>query len=447
MAITHANAFPRKRFFLEMFTRDISLEDCILDLIDNSIDSLVRSREINPAADILRHSKPPRPGSELPLISVTLNEREVTILDNCGGIPLKLLENEVFSFGHDKGATLGQLGAYGIGLKRAMFKIGEEFEIFSKTSGSGFSAKVNVDEWAENDSELSDWTIPITERDEGLGLSEPGTRIHFLKLRDEVRMRIRDGAFLGRLTNEIARTYALFLETYVRVEVNGEHVEPMAIPLGTSSQITPGQVEFSKGEVKVRIIAALASRRDSEWAYERAGWYVMCNGRVVLAADKSEMTGWGEGLPRFHSKYNGFVGLAVFRSRNPLALPWTTTKRGLHRESPVFQSARIEMMKLARPIISFLNGMYPGSLFEQPVERQIAEKVVHADLRNLARKKPAPVHITKPANSARAVTKVCYDASPSDLERARKALREPKWSANKIGRFTFDHYLRTECPE
>ena len=34
-----AKAYPRKHFFFEMFTRDISLEDCILDLIDNSIDA------------------------------------------------------------------------------------------------------------------------------------------------------------------------------------------------------------------------------------------------------------------------------------------------------------------------------------------------------------------------------------------------------------------------
>jgi len=44
---THkANAYPRKHFFFEMFTRDISLEDCILDLIDNSIDGLIRTRSI-----------------------------------------------------------------------------------------------------------------------------------------------------------------------------------------------------------------------------------------------------------------------------------------------------------------------------------------------------------------------------------------------------------------
>jgi len=56
-----ANAFPRKRFFLEMFTRDISLEDCILDLIDNSIDSLVRTKDLDPARDLFKKTKVRKP--------------------------------------------------------------------------------------------------------------------------------------------------------------------------------------------------------------------------------------------------------------------------------------------------------------------------------------------------------------------------------------------------
>jgi hypothetical protein len=33
-----AGANPTKAFFVTMITRDITLEDCILDLIDNSVD-------------------------------------------------------------------------------------------------------------------------------------------------------------------------------------------------------------------------------------------------------------------------------------------------------------------------------------------------------------------------------------------------------------------------
>lgn len=35
-------AFPAKRFFVEMLTRDIELSDSILDLLDNCLDGVLR---------------------------------------------------------------------------------------------------------------------------------------------------------------------------------------------------------------------------------------------------------------------------------------------------------------------------------------------------------------------------------------------------------------------
>ncbi len=34
-------ATPTKRLFIEILTKDISVKDCILDLIDNSVDSYI----------------------------------------------------------------------------------------------------------------------------------------------------------------------------------------------------------------------------------------------------------------------------------------------------------------------------------------------------------------------------------------------------------------------
>ena len=36
---------PTKRFFVEMLTRDIDLEDAILDLLDNCLDGVSRSSQ------------------------------------------------------------------------------------------------------------------------------------------------------------------------------------------------------------------------------------------------------------------------------------------------------------------------------------------------------------------------------------------------------------------
>jgi hypothetical protein len=293
---------------------------------------------------------------------------------------------------------------------------------------------------------MDDWTIPVFLTGPARKPNEAGTQIRFIRLREEVKMRLRDGAFLGRLTHAIALTYALFLQDSVRVTVDEKPVEPIEIPIGTSEHLRPGQVEFSRGEVKVRIIASVAARRP-EWAYERAGWYVLCNGRVVLGADKSDLTGWGDGLPRFHSKYNGFIGVAIFRSKNPLALPWTTTKRGLHVESPVYQVAKIEMTRLARPVISFLNDMYKTELVEEPAERSMAEKVDQTDIREVVSRRPTPFTAVKRQTAAKTTVRVQYDAEIADVERVKRVLRQPKWSANKVGKYTFDHFLRTEAPK
>ena len=56
MAAT-VEAYPRKQFFIEMFTRDIGLEDCILDLIDNSMDALLRIRNVVIEKEIVTFGK------------------------------------------------------------------------------------------------------------------------------------------------------------------------------------------------------------------------------------------------------------------------------------------------------------------------------------------------------------------------------------------------------
>ncbi len=45
-----AHANPTKAFFVSMITRDITLEDSILDLIDNSVDSAWMSEGSHPCA-------------------------------------------------------------------------------------------------------------------------------------------------------------------------------------------------------------------------------------------------------------------------------------------------------------------------------------------------------------------------------------------------------------
>lgn len=447
-----ANAYPRKHFFLEMFTRDISLEDCILDLIDNSIDGLIRANKIDISTSILKNgngSQEPRV-KPLPKIDVRFAEDSFEITDLCGGIERTYALREVFNFGHAEGETGGALGVYGIGLKRAIFKIGNFFHMESRTIENGFEVNLDVREWSQKDGKLEDWRIPLEFKTGAKTTGQTGTKIKITQLRPEVVMRMNDGILEQRLRTIISQTYGLFIGRYVEILVKGTPVEPFQIPIGVSDDVRPAHDEFQDGEVLVRLFASLAARgQNQEWKAETAGWYALCNGRIVVAADKTELTGWGSGpLPQFHGgKFRGFVGVAFFQSSNSLALPWTTTKRGLNRESPVYQNARNRMRGVARPIITFLDSMYKPDALEETFGRNIADQVKSTALSSIANKPASTFIVNLPRRAPKTTKRVQYDAEIADLERIKKHIKKSSWGANSVGKFTFEHYLKTECPE
>ncbi len=130
LAPTHnrkADANPTKAFFVRMVTRDISLQDCILDLIDNSVDSAWRRQgSSRPSLDASADLSPYH-------IVVTATPTRFDIKDNCGGITLDDAADYAFTFGRketDKPERYA-IGVYGIGMKRAVFKMGADVMIRS----------------------------------------------------------------------------------------------------------------------------------------------------------------------------------------------------------------------------------------------------------------------------------------------------------------------------
>ncbi len=91
--------------------------------------------------------------------------------------------------------------------------------------------------------------------------------------------------------------------------------------------------------------------------------------------------------------------------------------------------------------------MYPSEAVEEPAERKIAERVVQSDLRVLTSKGSTSFKVEKSAATRKTTVRIQYDAEVSDIEKVKKVLRQPRWGANKVGKYTFDHYLRTECAE
>lgn len=445
MKTMEADASPTKELFMEMFIRDLSLEDCILDLVDNSIDSLIKNRGVD-VSDALVPAGSDGAEKEkhrLPIIDISYEPGRFRIRDSCGGISVEDAVEEVFRFGHSGKAVLGQLGVYGIGLKRAIFKIGNEIIIESRTADDGFNMYISVPQWAKD----PDWKFPL-EVTEGTGdVETAGTSITIKSFRQEVATRMRSGTFEANLREMIARTYSLFLNKYVAVAVNGRKVEPKVIHFGSSEAANVAKEEITEDNVKVTIYAGLAARGgDGEWQAAEAGWYVACNGRLVVAADKTHLTGWGFVMPQFVPKYRGFIGLVFFYSPDPLELPWTTTKRGLNQESMIFQRVRTRMAVVARPVLSFLNEMYPSEDKERAAQRELAESIEALDVREMTSRPQAAFQTTVRPLVDDSVG-VQYNAKRAELDRVRKSLHKSDMSASKVGRYTFDYYLKKECPQ
>jgi hypothetical protein len=449
MSTLMANAYPKKRFFIDMFTKDISLEECILDLIDNSIDGLIRTRHITPSeisqTIFCQNGKHSRSG-QLPTIALSYSMQSIEIDDRCGGIDMDYALTEAFNFGHDPEHPTGYLGVYGIGLKRALFKLGDCFYLETHTKDNGFSCDLDIRKWLEKDDDLEHWKIPLIKLDKAPRISQAGTLIRVTRLHEEVQMRIREGTLAASLEHEISVTYAFFLEKYVRITINGKAIEPFDIPLGQPQR---GKIAFEKlipeEGVVVRVFASLAAPdHRGRWEISKAGWYVACNGRMVIHADQTDLSGWGTPpMPQFHPKYRKFIGLVFFESDDPHKLPWTTTKRGLNRESRSYLRMRNKMAAVAQPVLSYLANTYSGpSDDEEPIDRNIADLVSRVNVGAAVAKKTTvfkpPQRRTKPT-----ITRVQYDAEVNELDLVRKHLRKTM-TATAIGRYTFDYFLEKE---
>jgi hypothetical protein len=442
----YVNARPTKKFFIDMLTADIPLEDAILDLVDNSIDALSRWRNIDLSDNLLLGIEN-TPSQEPANISIEITEKYIEITDDCGGISRADAIDHVFRIGRVIPAEHLLIGVYGIGMKRAIFKIGNTFRLTSRTQDDVFTVELpDIDEWAEDDS--PDWNIPIKDGAPAKSIKTPGTQLRISELREPIRRRIKEGTLLASLRTALERTYFLFLDRFVTVTLNRQKVTATPLPFGESDDLKPAieRFEIPEDQVRVTIVAGIAPPQQDEWTAARAGWYIICNGRVVVSAEKTEVTGWGtKFLPQFHtSKYRAFVGMAFFFSENPAALPWTTTKRGINRDSIVYQKSQPHMSKVAREVLSFINRWYPGEVPEEPAERQVAVAVRSQDLRTISARQSQSftVPAAKPRKPSK--TRIQFDATLNELERARRCIGK-NWSGVRIGRHAFEYFLRNEC--
>ena len=356
-------AAPAKRFFVDMLTRDIELADAILDLLDNCVDGAIRSISGN------------IPPSETPYegywAKVTLAEDRFEIEDNCGGIAQELAENYAFRMGRpdlERDRDIPTVGMYGIGMKRAMFKMGYHSEVVSRVSpAEAFTVRIPR-AWMEED---QNWGLELETENAEQG--SIGTRIRVQDLREGVARQFSDKTgFLKTLKDSVSAYYGYIIAKGFRVDINGETIQPLRVnfivdenSVDREGAIAPymfrSEVDGVDVSVTVGLYTPLRNNDDDDPSsprpsVDKAGWTIICNDRVVLYADRTRVTGWGDAnVPAYHPQFVSIAGVVIFNSTDAKKLPVTTTKRGVEGNSELYLAVKNVMRDGLKQFTDFTN--------------------------------------------------------------------------------------------
>jgi hypothetical protein len=437
-----AGANPTKTFFVRMITRDITLDDCILDLIDNSVDGAWRSEG----------SRPMGLAQEVDLspykIKITATPDTFCIEDNCGGMSLDDAVNHAFSFGRKATDDTDDysIGVYGIGMKRAVFKLGSNIVVRSSFQDDNedrlsFAVPIMVFDWLQDDTPPWDFDIVDDE-----GLPENGVQIVVEDLTSGASNSFGSPAFMQNLRRTIGRDYSIHLHRGLNIELNGIAITGWQIEMLEGAEFSPMRIEYQDAEVEgvtVEVIGGMAApppdTSDPDVGDEgekRFGWYVVCNGRIVLAADKTAVSGWGtEDWPQWHRQYSGFIGIILFTAANAADLPLTTTKRSVDTSSDVYRRARPKMREVTRSWIDYTNSRKQALEEAKKIEAAAASVPIYAVAKRTMAVLPR-FTATKPAEP---VANVSYSVPLVRLKRLAKAMGRSNLPYREVGLKSFDY--------
>ena len=438
--ISKVKAGPTKEFFVSMITRDILLPDAIVELIDNSIDGIKRQK-VEKYDEFYIHVK--------------FDKESFEIEDNCGGIDLAIATEYAFVFGkpqaaRDKEERVETTGTFGIGMKRALFKMGQEFKISSKAKNSEFLLKVNVANWMKDE----EWDFPLIESNDAAKNDEKecGTKITVTQLFAGISQSFQYNAFVNEVINTVQRKTNSEINNGLTITINGTKIGGSFLSIIQGGNVLPYKYTFESNNITVMILAGISAETNPD----KAGWYVYCNNREILSADKSSLTTWRddkdtEGI-KYHNDYATFRGFVFFTSKYPEMLPWNTSKTGIDSSSLIYKETRPHMIDAFKVITAELKKLAKleeetRTAVTQELRKQPVTKIHYYTALEIPAKtsisfiEPYAEQIVKEAGKVQ-MTNISYKVETELVDKVKTALGV---SNNKdVGLKTFEYFVEME---
>lgn len=324
-------------------TKDITPLEALFDLVDNSIDAARRCLDMT---HVDRYGLPL--SYEGFVVRLHVGCKRVYLSDNCGGIDEHELAKRVFVTGKPSHQPYG-IGGFGIGLKRALFRLGTKYALKSDTGGdtATYMSFTRAD-LATVSSDLTAHRLPSLERARfviAISRFESGVEHHLTSARDS-----------GDLVRSLSRRYGIFISKGLKIVLNGVGV-PAFMPTLRDDGLVAIQATnlVAENGVSIFIDAGMhsATKLPGETGYSPAtaktltdqyGWYFVCNDRIVRVASHEPELGW---TTKWHQEYYGFLGWVRFVAEDPEDLPWDTKKTLIDPNSLSFRTIVARLQEFA----------------------------------------------------------------------------------------------------
>lgn len=428
---TSVNFFPTKRLLVDIITKDINVHDSILDLIDNSVDSYIRHK--------FKDQKE---------VKISIDEKRLCIEDTCGGIPQNFLKEHVFRAGEPPPECARTIGYYGIGLKRALFKLAKEF-VLETFDGKEYSkVELNVENWLKN----NDWDVPLITKN-GTFTKKTFTRINITKYRDNIS-RILDTKFINDLNDRLSIYYTRFIEkNQIKFTFNNNSIKPFDLAPAMSKEYEPANLIDKYDDIEIKITCWIEPRSKPRESRElgKQGWNIFMNDRLILIDDISPITGWSgikSELPKDHPIYYEFRGIVFLISPDPGKLPLNTTKNGFNLENPAYHYVKQKMVATARPLITYLSKKYDETKIrdqEAEIEKEINnESKQQTDPKRMSidEFKTSQTFKSPPPKPKPDIITISYKKPRKRVEKIME--RYDKKRPIEVGELTFDYFWNFE---